>query len=170
LQPVFETFGAIAADQGIDFEVIVEDEDDLPGVMAAPFSFQETVCNILDNAFKYVTLPKVGSPFTKNPQPKVRVRILPIDEQGGEGTGVSVIVEDNGPGVDEVDREKIFQRGFRGERTSSMVKGRGIGLDISSALIRRMGGSLCLANNNDKYSDSLDGTSMKLTLFRHPKY
>jgi signal transduction histidine kinase len=168
LQPVFETFGAIASDQGIDFEVIVENGDDLPGVMAAPVSFQETVCNVLDNAFKYVKSPKVGSPFTKNPQPQVRVRIRPNDEGRGESAGVSVIVEDNGPGVDEMDRDKIFQRGFRGDRTASLVRGNGIGLDISSALIKRMGGLLYLAGDKDKASDSLDGTIMKLTLFRNP--
>jgi chemotaxis protein histidine kinase CheA len=49
------------------------------------------------------------------------------------------------------------------------VDGRGIGLDISKALMKRMGGNLDLATQQDKFGDSLDGTAMKLILFRKPK-
>ncbi|KAL3912737.1 MAG: hypothetical protein SGILL_006767 [Bacillariaceae sp.] len=167
LEPVFETFRAIACELGIAFDVIVEDADELPGVMAAPKSFQEAVSNVLDNAIKYAVLPKSGSPFTRNPSPSVRVRIFPSDGEQ-KLPGVTVMVEDNGPGIDENDRERIFQRGFRSNRTAEMVHGRGIGLDISKALMKRMGGNLHLASSRDKTGDSLDGTAMKLTLFRKP--
>jgi signal transduction histidine kinase len=168
LEPVFQTFQAIAAERGISFNVVVENSDDLPGVMAAPKSLQEAVTNVLDNAFKYVLLPKLDSPFTKNPNPRVMARIFPNDEQI-EPAGVSLLISDNGPGIDEADRDNIFQRGFRSERTSSMVEGKGIGLDISKALMGRMGGRLDLVYNEDNPSDILDGTSVKLTLFRKPK-
>jgi K+-sensing histidine kinase KdpD len=58
--------------------------------------------------------------------------------------GVTILVEDNGPGVAEDDRDQIFRRGFRSDRTASEVEGRGIGLDISRALLARMGGCLGL--------------------------
>ena len=78
------------------------------------------------------------------------------------------MVEDNGPGIEETDREHVFLRGFRGEQTAGFVDGRGIGLDISKALMKRMGGKLDLATSKDKLGDSLDGTAMKFTLFRKP--
>eukprot|EP00534_Pseudo-nitzschia_fraudulenta_P000037 CAMPEP_0201122970 /NCGR_PEP_ID=MMETSP0850-20130426/6468_1 /ASSEMBLY_ACC=CAM_ASM_000622 /TAXON_ID=183588 /ORGANISM="Pseudo-nitzschia fraudulenta, Strain WWA7" /LENGTH=587 /DNA_ID=CAMNT_0047389767 /DNA_START=203 /DNA_END=1966 /DNA_ORIENTATION=+ len=169
LNSVLDTFGAIASEQGVSFEVLIEDEDDLPGVFVAPKSFQEATSNVLDNALKYCVLPKAGSPFTINPDPRVRVRIYPNDNI--ENAGVTVLVEDNGPGVAEEDRDRVFDRGFRSDRTSSEVVGRGIGLDISRALMARMGGYLGLAggdgdDDSSQFSDRLDGAAMKLEVTR----
>eukprot|EP00533_Pseudo-nitzschia_delicatissima_P008320 CAMPEP_0116100992 /NCGR_PEP_ID=MMETSP0327-20121206/12573_1 /TAXON_ID=44447 /ORGANISM="Pseudo-nitzschia delicatissima, Strain B596" /LENGTH=655 /DNA_ID=CAMNT_0003592925 /DNA_START=116 /DNA_END=2083 /DNA_ORIENTATION=- len=179
LDPVFDTFQAIASEQGIDFEVLVDDVDDLPGVFVAPKSFQEATSNVLDNALKYAILPKEGSPFTRNPSPGVRVRIFPNDycqssKSNQRTPGVTVLVEDNGPGVADDDRHLIFERGFRSDKTASEVEGRGIGLDISKALMARMGGYLGLASEEDysrnalQYSDRLNGAAMKLEVTRKP--
>lgn len=163
LDPIVSAFRAISSERGIYFEV-VEDSIELPGVMAAPKSLQEAISNVLDNAFKYVVLPKEGSPFLKNPSPHVRVRMLP---NKGE-TGVTILVEDNGPGItSSSDRESIFNRGFRGESTS-FIDGSGIGLDISRTLIERMGGVLDLADDGE-FKSTLNGAVMKCTLFRRPK-
>ena len=161
LDPIFSGFQAIALDRGIRFDVV--EESDLPGVMAAPKSLQEAVCNVLDNAFKYVVLPNLGSPFLKNPSPWVRVRMLGKEDF----PGVVLLVEDNGPGIRHEDKDKIFQRGFRGTATD-FVEGTGLGLDISQALLRRMGGSIEVADPRE-IPNSLDGTIMKITLFRQPK-
>ncbi|CAJ1969402.1 unnamed protein product [Cylindrotheca closterium] len=159
LEPIISAFEAIASERNIDLKV-VEMDPELPGVIAAPKSLQEAVANLLDNALKYVILPKSDSPFTSNPSPKVDIRILANQDP----VGVTVLVEDNGPGISETDAEQIFQRGFRGEATRS-VQGTGIGLDISQALVQRMGGDLQLASHED-YPQCLDGTVMALTLYR----
>jgi len=170
LEPVFDTFQAIASEEGILFEVLVDDADDLPGVIVSPKSFQEAVSNVLDNALKYVVLPKAGSPFTNNPNPQVRVRIFPNDNDGtaSQDPGVTILVEDNGPGVAVEDRGLIFQRGFRSCRTN-IVGGRGIGLDIAQSHMTRMGGYFGLANDNEKFRDSLDGAVMRLEVTRSTK-
>ena len=178
LDPVFDTFKAIASEKGIEFEVLVDDPDDLPGVFVAPKSFQEATSNVLDNALKYAILPKKGSPFTRNPSPRVRVRIFPNDscqssKSDQRTPGVTVLVEDNGPGIADDDRDLIFERGYRSEKTSQ-VDGRGIGLDISKALMARMGGYLGLACEEDysenylEYSERLEGAAMKLEVTRKP--
>jgi signal transduction histidine kinase len=161
LDPIFDTFQAIASEQGISFEVVIEDADDLPGVFVSPKSFQEAISNVLDNALKYVVLPKTGSSYTNNRSPQVRVRIFPNDNDDDDDTasqdpGVTILVEDNGPGIAEKDRDLIFVRGFRSD-TTNIVGGKGIGLDISQALMTRMGGYIGLANGNDILRDSLDG-------------
>eukprot|EP00536_Pseudo-nitzschia_multiseries_P005957 jgi/Psemu1/14091/gm1.14091_g len=168
LEPVFDTFEAIASEEDITFEILIEDIDDLPGVFVAPKSFQEAASNVLDNAFKYVVLPKAYAPFTRNPSPQVRVRIYPNDHS--ERPGVTVLVEDNGPGIADIDRDLIFQRGFRSDRTSSEIGGRGIGLGLARALMDRMGGYLGLATDEDtsQFSDILDGATMKLEVGRKP--
>jgi signal transduction histidine kinase len=163
LEPILSAFKAIGSERGIKFEV-VEETPDLPGVMAAPQSLQEAVSNVLDNAFKYVVLPKADSSLDSNLFPQVRVRLLanrkPLDP------GVTILVEDNGPGIQEQDRESIFERGFRSESTSS-VAGTGIGLDICQTLVKRMGGFLTVVSPQD-FKDSLDGAIMKFILFRKP--
>ena len=159
LDPIFSAFQAIASEEDIEFEMVVESAE-LPGVMAAPKALQEAVSNILDNAVKYVVLPKEGSPFISNPSPKVRVRLF----ANAMPSGVTIVVEDNGPGVRKHQRDRIFKRGFRGDLTRS-VEGSGIGLDISQALVRCMGGTLGLVDHGI-FTDSLDGTVMALTLYR----
>lgn len=175
LDPIFDTFQAIASEQGISFEVVIEDADDLPGVFVSPKSFQEAISNVLDNALKYVVLPKTGSSYTNNRSPQVRVRIFPNDnydddddDTASQDPGVTILVEDNGPGIAEKDRDLIFVRGFRSD-TTNIVGGRGIGLDISQALMTRMGGYIGLANGNDILRDSLDGAVVKFEVTRKPK-
>ena len=128
--------------------------------MAAPKSLQEAVSNILDNAVKYVVLPKEGSPFLSNPSPRVRIRIF----ANTVPTGVTILIEDNGPGIRNHEREKVFKRGFRGDLTKA-ITGTGIGLDISLALVQRMGGTLTLVDGRT-CDDCLDGTVIALTLYR----
>ncbi|KAG7359294.1 histidine kinase [Nitzschia inconspicua] len=166
LDPVLETFHAIADEHGIQFQVIVEQEDEIPGVWGSPVCLQEAVTNVLDNAFKYTVLGKRQSQSSVNPNPNVRVTISP--NINDEAAGVSIVVEDNGPGIDDDDLERIFHRGYRGEATSSMVEGKGIGLDISKALTERMGGKLeVISPRDNKFVDKqLDGTSMKFSLYR----
>ncbi|VEU42641.1 unnamed protein product [Pseudo-nitzschia multistriata] len=168
LESVFDTFEAIASENDIKFEVSIEDIDDLPGVFVAPKSFQEATSNVLDNAFKYVVLPKDDALFTRNPNPEVRVRIYPNDHV--ERPGVTVLVEDNGPGIAEDDLDLIFERGFRSDKTSSDVGGRGIGLGLARALMKRMGGYLGPASDDDMshFTDILDGAKMKLEVSRKP--
>jgi signal transduction histidine kinase len=163
LEPIFSAFQAIASERRIYFEVI-EETNELPGVIAAPRSLQEAVSNVLDNAFKYVGLPKTGSPFLKNPSPRVRVRMLANEEL--TPAGVTLLIEDNGTGIRDQDKVQIFQRGYRSPDTNS-VDGTGIGLDISQALMQRMGGVLEVAEP-DEFQNCLDGAVIKFTLFRKP--
>jgi len=162
LEPIFSAFRAISSERGIRFEVM-DDSSDLPGVMAAPKSLQEAVSNVVDNAFKYVVLPKRDSPFLRNPSPYVRVRML----SNKDDPGVTILVEDNGPGISDADKELVFQRGFRSQSTS-FIEGSGIGLDISKTLIERMGGTLEIADSKE-FKNALDGVIVKCKLLRRPK-
>jgi len=54
----------------------------------------------------------------------------------GEGTVTTIVVEDDGPGVAEEDRERIFTSGY----TTSNTAARGIGLALVDRIARRRGG------------------------------
>jgi signal transduction histidine kinase len=163
LDPVLAAFRAIAEDRGIMLSY--DDTEDLPGVTICPQALQEALINVIDNAFTYVFLPKPGSRFGPNPSAEVRIRL--VQNSKGSDAGVTILVEDNGPGIPAEIRDQIFDRGVRSDSTRS-IEGSGIGLDIAKTLVRRMGGILRVAKN-DAFPNSLDGTVMELILFRNPK-
>jgi signal transduction histidine kinase len=86
---------------------------------------RQVLTNLLDNAWKYG-----GSP------PSARV------EFASETNVLTLAVEDDGPGVPEADRERIWEPYVRLERDRrSSVAGTGIGLAVVKELVERSGGS-----------------------------
>lgn len=81
------------------------------------------VTNMLDNALKYV--PRGG---------RIAVSLAP---------GPVLVVADNGPGIDPRDRERIFERFYRG-RTGDETSGSGLGLALARAIAERHGLALTL--------------------------
>lgn len=61
------------------------------------------------------------------------------------GDHVRIAVENSGPGIAEADREKIFERFFRGDRSRSReVDGFGLGLSLAKVIVEGHGGTLAL--------------------------
>lgn len=61
------------------------------------------------------------------------------------GDHVRIAVENSGPGIAEEDREKIFERFFRGDRSRSReVDGFGLGLSLAKVIVEGHGGTLAL--------------------------
>ncbi len=88
-------------------------------------ALRQVLTNLLDNAWKYG-----GSP------PSARV------EFGADERGLTVAVEDDGPGVPEADRERIWEPYVRLDRDRrSSIAGTGIGLAVVQGLVGRSGGS-----------------------------
>jgi signal transduction histidine kinase len=54
--------------------------------------------------------------------------------------------QDNGMGVEEEEKEKVFQPGFRGLKAKQREQGSGMGLSISKDLAAKIGGDLVLVN------------------------
>ena len=74
------------------------------------------------------------------PDPMVFVTVAVL------GDAVTVVVEDNGPGIDEADLPKIFDPFFT---TKDVGKGLGLGLSISYNIIRDFGGSITAENRRE---------------------
>jgi signal transduction histidine kinase len=51
-------------------------------------------------------------------------------------------VEDNGPGIDQVDQPLIFEKFYRGKRSEGKGKGTGMGLAITRAIVTAHGGEI----------------------------
>lgn len=88
----------------------------------------QVLMNLLGNAVKFV--PSPGG--------QVRLSLL-VD-----AAGVTVRVQDNGPGVPREQRELIFERFRQGDQAGGRPQGTGLGLPISRQIIERLGGRLWL--------------------------
>ena len=73
---------------------------------------------------------------------------IEIRARTGAGGGVELSVTDSGPGVQEEDLPRIFERFYRADkaRTQRNVEGSGIGLAIVRSLIEAHGGEVSAAN------------------------
>ena len=64
-----------------------------------------------------------------------------------EGEHVRIAIADEGPGIDEADLPRVFERFFRGrDEADSLASGLGIGLAIAKDIVERHGGSISLGN------------------------
>jgi signal transduction histidine kinase len=90
--------------------------------------------NLVSNAVKY---SPNGAP----------VRIT--NSQDGEN--VSVVIEDHGIGIPDTDRERVFERYYRGSNTAGIV-GSGVGLYLVKTIIDLHQGSITLDSREDEGS------------------
>jgi len=82
--------------------------------------------NLIDNALDAVS-----------EQPGPRLVLVRITDQNG----ISIVVQDNGPGISEASSLEIFQDGFS-TKQSQPDRRRGIGLALVQRLVHRDGGSI----------------------------
>jgi signal transduction histidine kinase len=94
-----------------------------------PADLAHVVDNLIENAVRY-TAP--GAQVT-----------VESSSENGQGT---LVVADNGPGIPEVDRARVFERFYRGSNGRRLGPGTGLGLAIVAELVERWDGQVTLAN------------------------
>ena len=114
-----------------NIEIACEPETDPCFVRADRDRIEQVVINLLDNAIKFT--PDGGKITLSS-----RVR----------GDKAEITVRDNGTGVAEEDREKIFDRFFTADRAHTAGKGTGLGLSICKRIIDMHGQSLRLLDTD----------------------
>ena len=89
-----------------------------------PDALRQVLLNLLDNAAKYGP----------------RGQEIVVGASSGNGT-LRLFVEDQGPGIPEAERERVFERFYRLPREgASAIAGTGIGLSVVRDLVARGGG------------------------------
>ncbi|MCR0981885.1 hybrid sensor histidine kinase/response regulator [Roseomonas populi] len=120
---------AVAAAKGV--RLVVEVAPDLPhAVLCDARRVRQILHNLLGNAVKFT--PPGGVV-----ELSVRRRWLPE-----EGSGLVLTVRDDGPGVPEDFRDRLFQDYSRATREVAKGNGTGLGLAISAGLAQAMNGSI----------------------------
>jgi two-component system sensor histidine kinase PhoQ len=86
----------------------------------------ELLGNLLDNAFKYCVK-------------QVKLSVIAIAVPDSRRRGVTIVVEDDGPGIALAERQHVLQRGARLDERAS---GQGIGLSVVQELASLYRGSV----------------------------
>jgi two-component system NtrC family sensor kinase len=124
-EAVADTAALIAPQKAMrDVELELAVPDGLPAVALGPEQLMQLVLNLLLNAVD--ALDGGG---------RVRVTAEP------SATGVQLVVEDNGPGVVEAVRVRLFEPFVT---TKEVGKGTGLGLAVCRGLVEAVGGSISL--------------------------
>lgn len=112
-----------------DVRLLGSAPDDL-WVMGDRLALRQAIGNLLANALRVSPADSV-----------VRVRA------GREGPWIWLAVEDQGPGIDPADQERVFQRFWRGDAREGRAQGRsGLGLTIVRQIAEAHGGEVKLAS------------------------
>jgi signal transduction histidine kinase len=95
-----------------------------------PFALRRAIGNIIDNAAFYGSRARVGV------------------ESGAND--VRIVIDDDGPGIPEADRERVFDPFVRLEGSRSRETGGvGLGLSIARSIVRAHGGDVHLENRQE---------------------
>jgi two-component system, OmpR family, sensor histidine kinase TctE len=110
-------------------------------VLGNAVSLKELTMNLLENAIKY-----------NNSGGHVTVKVT-------NGTNVQLVVEDDGLGIPESERSKVFERFYRVSQSSNLdVSGSGLGLSIVSEVARLHNATVTIDSGKD-----LKGTKFTVT-------
>jgi two-component system sensor histidine kinase KdpD len=102
--------------------VVVKAAPDLSHAECDPEFVQQVLKQLLENAWKY---SPEGAPVTVTAERK--------------GAKIVIGVADRGPGIEEEERARIFDKFFRGKRHRFETKGTGMGLAIAKGIIEAHG-------------------------------
>jgi PAS domain S-box-containing protein len=130
LKPLLEQ--TVAANEGygkeknVSLALVFDDDDELMQVRADSDRLTQVVTNLLSNAMKFSPADGVVEIHVSRSLRQVRVE-----------------VRDRGPGIPEEFRKRIFQKFSQADSSDTRQKGgTGLGLNISRAIIERLGGSI----------------------------
>ena len=110
-------------------------------VRGSYLQLSSAVMNIIDNA---ITYSPAGAAI------KIRTR--------NEGNGISIEIEDNGPGIPLHEQEFVFKKAYRVRGANKLPEGFGLGLYLARTSVEQNGGKLSLS------SDGVSGSCFVIEL------
>ncbi|WP_436793586.1 ATP-binding protein [Actinospongicola halichondriae] len=109
-----------------DSNEIVLDVEDGPPVVADSLAVERVLTNLVANAVKY--------------SPEGSTVVVSVQHVGRAG---ELIVDDEGPGIEVSERDRVFERFYRGSSDEVVrTRGVGIGLSVVREFVRKLGGTI----------------------------
>lgn len=137
LLPIVTAASAVcdAANVTLLHEGLAEGGAELPGVRVNRGGLSRVVTEVLFNAIKYTSV--------EADERWIKVVVGESGaEEGGGAVGIAVTVTSHSRAMEEGERARAAERGYRGGNVPSGVDGDGLGLDIARREMRAMGGEL----------------------------
>jgi two-component system OmpR family sensor kinase/two-component system sensor histidine kinase BaeS len=143
--PALEKAANLFRTQAGEKDVGIEVEDRGAAALAVradALRFDEVLYNLIENAIKYSPRGgKVGLAARR------------------EGPSVLISVDDSGPGIPPLERERVFERFYRMDKSRAQdLGGRGFGLSIAYEIVKAHGGSIHIEDSK------IGGASFVVTL------
>ncbi|MCA1751053.1 MAG: GHKL domain-containing protein, partial [Flavobacteriales bacterium] len=125
--------GLRAKDKSFNADFKTDFDPDLPKVNVVPQDIGRVLLNLINNAFQAVSAEALAqADSTYKPAVTVTTQLSTSDQ-------VLVTIKDNGPGIPDSIKDKIFQPFFTTKPTG---QGTGLGLSLSYDIIKAHGGEL----------------------------
>jgi len=145
--------GLRAKDKSFNADFKLEADENLPKVNVVQQDIGRVILNLINNAFHAVS-NLTGLPDQKNYKPVVTVSTKYLESK------IEIRVADNGPGIPEEIRDKIFQPFFTTKPTG---EGTGLGLSMSYEIITKgHGGELTVKTVENEGTDFIISLPSKI--------
>ena len=131
--------GFRAKDKSFNADFKLEADENLPKIEVVPQDIGRVLLNLINNAFYAVSEKSKLQVSSYKPQVIVSTKM-----QGGK---IEISVKDNGSGIPEKVKEKIFQPFFTTKPTGS---GTGLGLSLSYDIVKAHGGEISVVSNENE--------------------
>jgi heavy metal sensor kinase len=135
LSDVLSLYEGMATERELSLRV---DCEPLLSVRSDRLLLHRAVANLVDNACKFS--PRGGAITVTAHQP--------------EGGRIEVSVTDSGPGFPESDRERLFERFYRGDLHRGSTEGFGLGLALTREFVSVLGGKVSLRSRKGGGTDA----------------
>jgi signal transduction histidine kinase len=131
--------GLRAKDKSFNAGFKTELDESLPMIKVIPQDIGRVLLNLINNAF-YAASAKALAAADSHFKPTVTVSTKKLDGR------IQISVQDNGPGIPDSIKDKIFQPFFT---TKPSGQGTGLGLSLSYDIIKAHGGEINVTSNHE---------------------
>ena len=127
-----------------DFNASIETnfDPDLPKIDIVPQDIGRVLLNLINNAFYAVNEKNLSGLDMYEPKVIITTHLTTNNQ-------IKISIKDNGPGIPDAIKDKIFQPFFT---TKPNGQGTGLGLSLSYDIVKAHGGELTVDNNKDEGS------------------
>jgi two-component system, OmpR family, sensor histidine kinase KdpD len=127
IQPIIERVAARMSRYFGRREFIIDIPEDLPAIVGDSFLFEQMLVQVVDNAWKY---SQPGAPIRISAEALERSILLTVWNRGNE--------------IPEEERNRIFDKFYRGTKDRQRVEGSGLGLAIAKTIAEACRGKMWL--------------------------
>jgi signal transduction histidine kinase len=137
--------GVRAKDKSFNADFKTDLDPSLPKINVIPQDIGRVLLNLINNAFYAVDKKTKSGIEGYNPEVIVTTK-KPASSADGHSNSIEISVKDNGEGIPEQVRGKIFQPFFTTKPTG---QGTGLGLSLSYDIVKAHGGTLEVSSTVD---------------------